>query len=305
MSEELARQELTAKEVKAQVNLIQEVMQAVMKKDVHYGIVPGCKQPSLYKAGAEKILTTFRLSVEPVVEDLSNHDEIKYRVTARGVHQGTGIFVGAGIGECSSNEDKYKWRGAISDAEWNATPEDRKRIKYCKPTDWNKEGQIRQIRTNPADLANTVLKMAKKRAQVDLTLTATAASDCFTQDLEDIPDEYDNIRGPAAVSGKPSTVAPQKKEAVTGEVQEVIGLIEAVTFKEGNSKGKAWTLYTIKACDMSFTTFDKKHAEYAKEAKEIEQPVKIEYTVGDKGNTLVSIKTEMGEEIPAEDGDGQ
>ena len=222
MNEELARQELTAKEVKAQVNLIQEVMAAVMKKDVHYGIIPGCKQPSLYKAGAEKILATFRLSVEPIVEDLSTHDEIKYRVTARGVHQGTGIFVGAGIGECSSNEDKYKWRGVVSDAEWNAMPEDRKRIKYCKPTDWNKAGEIRQIRTNPADLANTVLKMAKKRAQVDLTLTATAASDCFTQDLEDIPDEYDNIKGPAAASGKPSTAAPQKKaEAATTDGEKI------------------------------------------------------------------------------------
>ena len=36
-----------------------------------------------------------------------------------------------------------------------------------------------------ADTYNTVLKMAKKRALVDATLTATAASDIFTQDLED------------------------------------------------------------------------------------------------------------------------
>ncbi len=39
---------------------------------------------------------------------------------------------------------------------------------------------------NPADNYNTVLKMAKKRALVDAVLTATAASDIFTQDLEDI-----------------------------------------------------------------------------------------------------------------------
>ncbi len=39
---------------------------------------------------------------------------------------------------------------------------------------------------NPADDYNTVLKMAKKRALVDAVLTATAASDIFTQDLEDI-----------------------------------------------------------------------------------------------------------------------
>jgi hypothetical protein len=41
---------------------------------------------------------------------------------------------------------------------------------------------------NPADYYNTVLKMAKKRAHVDAILTATAASDIFTQDIEDMPE---------------------------------------------------------------------------------------------------------------------
>jgi len=42
-----------------------------------------------------------------------------------------------------------------------------------------------QVRTNPADLANTVLKMAKKRAQADLCLTSLAASDVFTQEMDE------------------------------------------------------------------------------------------------------------------------
>jgi hypothetical protein len=46
-----------------------------------------------------------------------------------------------------------------------------------------------EVRVDPADVANTVLKMAKKRAQIDMTLTATAASDIFTQDLEDLPED--------------------------------------------------------------------------------------------------------------------
>jgi hypothetical protein len=41
---------------------------------------------------------------------------------------------------------------------------------------------------NPADYYNTCLKMAKKRAHVDAILTATAASDIFTQDIEDMPE---------------------------------------------------------------------------------------------------------------------
>lgn len=128
----------------------------------------------------------------------------------------------------------------------------------------------------------------------------------FPNELAGMPYLQEELEGltqhTEKASGKPTTAAPQKKSetAATGELQELVGLVEAVTFKEGNSKGKAWTLYTIKVTDTSFTTFDKKHAEYAKEAKEIDQPVKIEYTVGEKGNTLVSIKVEVGEEVGAE-----
>jgi len=32
--------------------------------------------------------------------------------------------------------------------------------------------------------------MAKKRAQIDMTLTVTGASDCFEQDIEDLPEDY-------------------------------------------------------------------------------------------------------------------
>jgi hypothetical protein len=45
-----------------------------------------------------------------------------------------------------------------------------------------------QIRTEPADLANTILKMANKRAKMAMVLNVTAASDCFAQDLEDMDD---------------------------------------------------------------------------------------------------------------------
>jgi hypothetical protein len=170
----------TAKDIRANVNLIQEVMQAVMKKDVHYGIIPGCKKPSLYKPGSEKILSTFRLAVDPQVDDLSTPDCARFRVNARITHIGSGQFVGSGIGECSSSEEKYQWRKAVCEEEFNETPEDRKREKWVKP--YNGEAyKVKQVRTNVADVANTILKMAKKRAQIDATLTATAASDVFDQ----------------------------------------------------------------------------------------------------------------------------
>lgn len=177
---------LTAADVRAQVNLMQDVMQEVMIKDTHYGVIPGTKTPSLYKPGAEKIMSTFRLAADPSVEDLGRDGEVHYRVKLS-ILSASGAFLGAGIGECSSSEDKYAWRGAVCDEEFDATPENRRRIKFAK---WN--GQVekkKQVRTNPADVANTILKMAKKRALVDAVLTVTAASDIFTQDIEDLPAE--------------------------------------------------------------------------------------------------------------------
>lgn len=212
-----SQRRLTAADIRAQVNLIQEVMQAVMKRDTHYGVIPGCKQPSLYKAGSEVLLTTFRIAVEPEVEDISGPDERRYRVRAKGIHIPTGAVVGVGVGECSSLEEKYKWRKAY-DKEWNETPEDRRRIKH------GKDFSTKQVRTEIADVSNTVLKMAKKRAQVDMTLTALSASDCFTQDIEDMPEGYvDDERVPAA----PKEPAPYPDESFEKNIVNWAELIES------------------------------------------------------------------------------
>lgn len=196
---------LTAADVRAHVNLMQDVMLEVMKDGTHYGTIPGTKSKSLYKAGAEKLMATFRLAAKPEVEDLSQNGEVAYRVTVN-LLSSSGSFVGAGIGECSSSEDKYAWRAAICDEEFDLTPENRRRVKFSKY-----QGQVqkkKQVRTTPADVANTILKMAKKRAQVDAVITATAASDIFTQDIEDLPDEV--VAEIVGRTPSPATSAVQK-----------------------------------------------------------------------------------------------
>ena len=214
------RQPLTAVEVRAQVNLIQEVMGAVMKKDLHYGTIPGTQKPTLFKPGSEKLLSTFRISIQPEVEDLSfGGDVIRYRVTCK-AYDSKGAFLGAGIGECSTDEEKYKWRGVVCEAEWNATPEDQRRLKF-----YRNGNSVKQIRTNPADLANTVLKMAKKRAQIDVTLTVTAASDIFDQDIEDLsPEVREAIVGENGAGRKEPPTVTRKSQS--GGQQEGNGKIQ-------------------------------------------------------------------------------
>lgn len=169
------------------VAVVQEVIRAVMKADVHYGTIPGTPKPTLYKAGAEVLCMVFRVADTYEVEDLSTEDIIRYRVNCIGTHQTTGIVLGSGQGEASSGEEKYKWRKAICKEEFDETPANMRRVKHARGKGGTTYKQD-QIRTEPADLANTVLKMANKRAKMAMTLNVTAASDCFSQDLEDMDD---------------------------------------------------------------------------------------------------------------------
>ena len=176
----------TALDIRAQVNRIQEVMKEVMIKGTHYGTVPGCgDKPTLLKAGAEKLMMTFRLAVDPEVEDLSDTYTRRYRVRTRVTSQATGMFLGTGIGECASDEEKYAWREAVCQEEYDATDPSLRREKWKR----NQKTPVLQVHTNPSDVANTILKMAKKRSLVDGVLTVTGASDIFTQDIEDMPEE--------------------------------------------------------------------------------------------------------------------
>lgn len=161
-------------------------MSQLMRKDHDYGVIPGTGKPSLLKPGSEKILALFRLSAEPRVEDLSTPDTIRYRVTVVVSHTPSGTVIGYGLGEASSAEAKYQWREAVCNEEWEQTPPDRRRIKWKKGYQGRPAYGVMQVRTDMDDVANTILKMAKKRAQIDGVLTSTAASDVFAQDLDDL-----------------------------------------------------------------------------------------------------------------------
>ncbi len=281
------RKPLTAAMIKGQVQLIQEVMEAVMIEGKHYGVIPGTPKPTLYKPGAEKLLATFLIGADPSanIEDLSNDDEIRYRVAVKGFRQATGDLLGVGIGECSSNEEKYKWRKPVCDSEFDEAPTERKRIAWKK----GDKGpyQQKQIRMNPSDVANTILKMAKKRALVDMCLTITAASDIFDQDLEDLPEGLE-----VGTNGKTSLKEPQKKQPPQEEPPKtdtlsVVAPIINVLQKDGKkTDGKPWTLYTL-ICkgdknDLRFSTFSKTIGEAALKAKGTPSLFEIHYK--DKGS---------------------
>lgn len=250
-------------DIRTQVNLVQQVMHAVMKKNVHYGVIPFTEKPTLYKAGAEVLCATFRIAPKYHIENLSSIDCYRYRVTCTGVHQTSGIVMAEGVGSASSNEEKYKWRKAVCDEEFDDTPADRRRVKYGKA----KQGQggpgfytTKQIRTEPDDIDNTVLKMAAKRAQVAMTLNATAASDIFAQDIEDLPAEYvDQETG--EMSKRKPPAAPQRRSA-----QSDAPPIDATASDEGADKtpASAGQIKLIRSKQEAGTITDKELYEHFK-----------------------------------------
>lgn len=218
-------------QVLKRVRAIQKLMEAVMKDKTHYGVIPGTKQPTLYKAGSEQILSMFGIAVEPIVEDLSTEDECRIRVICRLTSVANGKHLGSGLGEASSSEQKYMWRRIVSKAEWDhfqKTQPDKCRIRFFVSWQNGKrtEAQEEQIRTHVPDIRNTILKMAKKRAQIDATLTVTGCSDMFAQDLEDLPpevvdqvaDDMDQRTEPIKPTVKKSTSPAEGAPPVQGEV---------------------------------------------------------------------------------------
>jgi hypothetical protein len=185
----------TAADVLQQVGLIQDVMRAAMKDGEHYGTIPGCgDKKTLKKPGAEKLGLTFRLAPEYQVEtkDLPNgHRE--HRIICRLVHIASGLSWGQGVGSCTSMESKYRFRmedtgRPVPQRYWDTRDKSllggERFVPKKKDGKWTIQERVEH--DNPADYFNTVLKIAKKRAHVDAILTATAASDIFTQDAEDI-----------------------------------------------------------------------------------------------------------------------
>lgn len=201
---------MTVAQLKANRQLMKDAMAEVMEPGKHYGVIKGTDKPTLLKPGAELLCVLFRVNAKPHVEDLSTADCIRYRVTMEGIHIPTGQVVAHGVGECSTDEEKYKWRKASCKEEYEEAPDDRKR--------WNFKTSLNQVRTNPADAANTVLKMAAKRAKVDLALSFSGASDVYSQDLDDLAEWLREKETGAAddelpAHSKSGTRAPEKKTA--------------------------------------------------------------------------------------------
>lgn len=221
--------ELTVEEIIAKVAKVRQVASSVMKDGIHFGTILGTPKPTLYKAGAEILSLTFRLaprySGENEPKDLGGgHREFIIRCDLYHIH--TGVFYGSGLGSCSTMESKYRYRPGPKESTGQPVPGDYWNKRKTDPAaalesiggkgfavgkDENGAWAIMlqgETIENPniADTYNTVLKIAAKRSYLDAILKATAASEVYTQDLEDMQENATVMH-----EAKPSVQQPQRK----------------------------------------------------------------------------------------------
>jgi hypothetical protein len=174
-------------QTQARVAAVEEIVKSIMKEGVHYGVIPGTgrkfkdhdgqwkteAKPSLLKAGAEVICLAFGLEarIADIIRTPLENGHLEFSIKIELIHRESGLGWGSGVGLCSSLESKYRWRWVGSHG-----------------------NKTKQPNPDIEDQYNTILKMAKKRALIDATLTALAASGLFTQDVED----FRGLDAPAA-----------------------------------------------------------------------------------------------------------
>lgn len=171
------------------IRILQKTIQEVLVSDVDYGKIPGCgDKPTLFKSGAEKVLITFSLqSTYDIIQSTENFDgKGFFSYTVKSYIWANGVKITEGLGHCNSKESKfaYKWVTAKKlppELDPELLPRREKEGQYGKYFEY-------RIEEDANSKANTILKMAKKRAQVDGVLTVANLSELFTQDFDDLND---------------------------------------------------------------------------------------------------------------------
>lgn len=132
------------------ISNFQAVVQENLKSGQDFGVIPGTQKPTLLKPGAEKIQMLFGVTSEyEEIERIQDYEKGFFAYTIKCTLSQNGVKITEGMGHCNTKEKKYRNQDSFT-------------------------------------LANTCLKMAKKRAQIDATLTIASLSEVFTQDIEDM-----------------------------------------------------------------------------------------------------------------------
>ncbi|MEY8764561.1 MULTISPECIES: exodeoxyribonuclease X C-terminal domain-containing protein [Clostridium] len=185
------------------ISQFQSIIQKTLKNGHDYGEIGGVTKPTLLKPGAEKILMLMGLTSEyDIIEKIEDYNKGIFAYTIKCILRKNGQKITEGVGSCNSKEDKYRWRW-VREEDLPAGV-DKNMIK--SKTDGYGRIKYRIENDDICSQTNTILKMAKKRAQVDATLTVASLSEIFTQDIEDMAQFHESENFEDMESGEPVNI---------------------------------------------------------------------------------------------------
>ncbi len=171
------------------IEQFQQLVRKNLKEGKDYGTIPGTPKPSLWKPGAEKIVILGKLrSTFEVLDETKDWENEFFQFEIRWNLWSGENLICQGVGLCSSKEDKYRYRWLTE----KKLPSNVNKSNLVYKEKNGQYGKYRVYRVENEDvcsIANTILKMAKKRALIDAALLVGSLSDLFTQDIEDLPED--------------------------------------------------------------------------------------------------------------------
>lgn len=175
-------------ETLTKVKSLQATLKSILVDKHDYGTIPGCgDKPTLLKPGAEKILMALGITSSYELIEHTENFEGKgfFAYTVKCILFKNGQKITEGLGHANSKEKKW----AIESVYEKDLPEGTDKSLLRKKQIKTKNGETFYKYEVDADVnskANTILKMAKKRSQIDAVLTVASLSEIFTQDFDDI-----------------------------------------------------------------------------------------------------------------------
>jgi len=184
-SESLHNLEIT--EIRNLIRKLDEFYKTILQKGVDYDTIPGTPKPTLLKPGAELLLRFFDLrseikNTQSIENTDPNNPYFQYNITIA-IYNKHGEKLGEGLGSANSKETKFAFRWVPE--KYVPSNIDKKNLEKREEN----EKVLYKIPTPPNEIfsmANTIMKMAQKRALISAVLMVTGASRIFTQDLEDL-----------------------------------------------------------------------------------------------------------------------
>jgi len=182
------------------ISQFQQLVQSQLKQNHDYGVIPGTPKPTLLKPGAEKILMLMGLRSEFEIVDSTRDFEtgfFQYQVRCK-LYRGD-VLITEGLGASNTKERKYLKQDAFT-------------------------------------IDNTVLKIAKKRALIDATLLVASLSEVFTQDIEDLDLDGQQINDQKVYTDQDGTISKAQAKRMFALAKGNVEIVKQVINEYGYEK---------------------------------------------------------------------